>query len=155
MTAPSEDAPAEGDAPADREVRTTRLLEAARAAMRQAYAPYSRFRVGAALLCDDGTDEGTIVVGCNVENASYPASLCAERVAVGAAVARGLTRFRAIAVATEAERPTPPCGMCRQVLVEFAAGLDVLSVTGDGAEARWTLDALLPSAFTPDSMPRA
>ena len=131
-----------------------RLLAAARAAMGRAYAPYSRFRVGAALLCDDGSDDGVVVEGCNVENASYPACLCAERAAVGAAVARGLTRFRAVAVATEAETPTPPCGVCRQVLVEFAPTLEVLSEGRAGRQARWTLDALLPAPFVPDSMSR-
>lgn len=135
------------------EATVERLLEAAREAMASAYAPYSRFRVGAALLCDDGTPAGTIVPGCNVENASFPACLCAERAAVGAAVTRGLTRFVAIAVATEADRPTPPCGVCRQVLVEFAPALPVLSVAR-GRRARWTLDALLPAPFVPESMTR-
>lgn len=139
-------APTEGD--------FARLGAAAREVMVHAYAPYSHFRVGAALLCDDGSTEGAVVTGCNVENASYPACLCAERAAVGAAVARGLTRFRLVAVATEAEEPTPPCGICRQVLVEFAPRLPVLSVARDGREARWTLDALLPAPFIPESMAR-
>ena len=125
------------------------LVAAARDAMTRAYAPYSRFRVGAALLCDDGTPQGAVVTGCNVENASYPACLCAERAAVGAAVARGLTRFRAVAVVTEADVPTPPCGMCRQVLVEFAPTLHVLSEARDGRRAEWSLDALLPAPFDP------
>ena len=143
-------------APAGRldEPAAGRLLAAAREAMGRAYAPYSRFRVGAALLCDDGSVDGVVVEGCNVENASYPACLCAERAAVGAAVARGLTRFRAVAVATEAETPTPPCGVCRQVLVEFAPTLEVLSEGRAGRQARWTLDALLPAPFVPDSMSR-
>ena len=137
-------APAElGDAARDR------LVAAARDAMTRAYAPYSRFRVGAALLCDDGTPEGTIVTGGNVENASYPASLCAERAAVGAALARGLTRFRAVAVATEAGDPTPPCGICRQVLVEFAPALRVVSEAREGVRAEWGLDTLLPAPFDP------
>ena len=143
-------------APAGRldEPAAGRLLAAAREAMGRAYAPYSRFRVGAALLCDDGSVDGVVVEGCNVENASYPACLCAERAAVGAAVVRGLTRFRAVAVATEADTPTPPCGMCRQVLVEFAPALEVLSEGRAGRQARWTLDALLPAPFVPDSMSR-
>jgi cytidine deaminase len=131
-----------------------RLLAAARQAMGRAYAPYSRFLVGAALLCDDGTPDGVVVDGCNVENASYPACLCAERAAVGAAVVRGLTRFRAVAVATDAERPTPPCGVCRQVLVEFAPSLEVLSEGRGGRRARWSLGELLPAPFVPDSMSR-
>ena len=141
-------------APPVDEAAVGRLLEAARRAMGRAYAPYSRFRVGAALLCDDGTPDGVIVEGCNVENASYAACLCAERAAVGTAVARGLRRFRAVAVATEADRPTPPCGVCRQVLVEFAPTLPVLSEARDGLRARWTLDQLLPAPFDPDSMSR-
>jgi cytidine deaminase len=121
--------------------------EAARA-MESAYAPYSGFRVGAALL----TSEAAIVAGCNVENASYPAGVCAERVALGAAVALGHRQFLALAIATEAADPTPPCGMCRQALVEFAPDLVVLSVTRGGRQARWALADLLPHAFTPHSL---
>ena len=98
--------------------------------------------------------DGSVVDGCNVENASYPASLCAERAAVWAAVARGLRSFQALALSTEAETPTPPCGICRQVLMEFSPDLAVLSVTRGGAEARWTLSDLLPDAFTPTSLGR-
>jgi cytidine deaminase len=132
-----------------------RLLREAREAMARAHAPYSRFRVGAALLCDDGTPDGVVVHGCNVENAAYPASLCAERAAVGAAVARGLTRFRAVAITTEGDAPASPCGMCRQVLAEFAPSIEVLSATTGGARARWTLDVLLPAPFLPDSLPQS
>ena len=124
------------------------LRAAALAAMNNAYAPYSKFRVGAALL----TPDGEVVAGCNVENAAYPAGVCAERAAVGAAVVRGFRKFTHVVVATEAQTPTPPCGMCRQVLHEFAPGCRVISVTRDGAEAEWSLDELLPHAFEPSSL---
>ena len=126
------------------------LRTRAEAAMEHAYAPYSRFRVGAALLASNGI----VVEGCNVENASYPAGSCAERVAVGAAVARGAREFVALALVSEGDHPTPPCGICRQVLLEFAPELPVLSVTRSGEEARWTLSELLPHAFTPTSLAR-
>lgn len=125
----------------------TKLRERALAAMQRAYAPYSNFRVGAALLGSDGS----VAEGCNIENASFPAGICAERAAVSVAVSRGVRDFTAIVIATEADAPTPPCGVCRQVLVEFAPDLRVTSVTAGGAEAHWTLGELLPHAFTPKS----
>ena len=124
------------------------LRERAAGAMEQAYAPYSKFRVGAAILAADGS----IAIGCNVENAAYPVGTCAERIALGAGVAAGQRQFLALAIATEAETPTPPCGMCRQALVEFGPDLVVLSVTRGGQEARWPLSELLPHAFTPHSL---
>lgn len=124
------------------------LVHVAQAAMTHAYAPYSSFRVGAALV----TDDGRTFAGCNVENASYPAGICAERGAVAAAVAQGARRFAALVVVTEADHPTPPCGICRQVLVEFAPALEVVSLTTRGARARWALRELLPAPFTPDSL---
>jgi cytidine deaminase len=126
------------------------LLERATAAMEHAYAPYSGFRVGAALLGSDGS----ITEGCNVENAAYPSGICAERAAVSAAVTRGVRTFAAIVIVTEADVPTPPCGMCRQVLVEFAPQLEVISFTRGGAQARWSMSELLPAAFTPTSLGR-
>jgi len=126
------------------------LRDRAASAMERAYAPYSNFRVGAALLASDGS----VIEGCNVENASFPAGSCAERVAVGTAIARGLRDFVALAVVTEATEPTPPCGVCRQVLMEFAPELPVLSATLSGAEARWSVSELLPHAFTPTSLGR-
>lgn len=121
---------------------------AALAAMQRAYAPYSDFRVGAALV---GVD-GSVFAGCNVENSAYPAGLCAERGALAAAVAGGVRRFDLLVVTTEADEPTPPCGMCRQALVEFAPGLAIVSYTTHGGEAQWNLAALLPQPFTPAAL---
>ena len=128
--------------------REKELRDAAFAALEQAYAPYSSFRVGAAILAADGS----VGVGCNVENASYPAGLCAERVAIGTLAARGMRRFMLLVIATEADSPTPPCGICRQMLAEFAPGLPIISVTRSGASARWSLADLLPTPFTPLSL---
>ncbi len=122
--------------------------DAALAAMKNAYAPYSSFRVGAALVCDDGS----ICVGCNVENCAYPAGICAERAALSGAIATGQRVFALLVVVTEADDPTPPCGLCRQALVEFAPSLDIVSVTSRGATARWNLGELLSHPFTPASL---
>jgi cytidine deaminase len=128
------------------------LLEAAWAARAHAHAPYSGFKVGAALLAAGGQ----IVAGCNVENAAYPLCTCAERGAVAAAVGLGHLRpggLAALAVVTEAERLTPPCGACRQVLAEFAERLPILLANPRDREVL-DLAALLPRAFTSrDFMP--
>jgi cytidine deaminase len=124
------------------------LRQAADAARANAWAPYSRFPVGAAL----ETDDGRIFAGCNVENASYPAGTCAERVALGTAIATGARRFVRIVITTEAADPTPPCGICRQALVEFAPMLEIFAVSPDGRTARWSLAELLPVPFTPASL---
>lgn len=119
------------------------LIEAAQRAQQQAYAPYSRFRVGAAVEGEDGS----VFAGCNVENASYGLGMCAERVAIGVAVAAGVTRFRRVVVISDSEPPAAPCGACRQVLYEFAPDADVLAV-GPRSSHRWTMRELLPSAFS-------
>ena len=124
------------------------LREASEAAQAQAWAPYSHFPVGAALEADDGR----VFVGCNVENASYPAGVCAERVALGTAIASGARRFARIVITSQHHDPTPPCGICRQALVEFAPALEVYAVAPDGRAVRWSLAELLPAPFTPASL---
>ncbi len=123
------------------------LLDAARAAQRSAHAPYSRFRVGAALEAEDGA----IYRGCNVENASYGLTICAERSALAAAVTAGARRFRRIVVASDSDPPASPCGACRQMLAEFGLALEVRAV-GPAREQSWTLGQLLPDAFTPHGL---
>ena len=127
----------------------TTLVTQARAAMQHAWAPYSNFHVGAAIEAADGT----VYVGCNVESASYGLTICAERMALGAAVAAGARSLRRIAVTTEVEPPAAPCGACRQLLAEFGLNLEVISA-GPSSERRWTLAALLPDAFTKESLDR-
>lgn len=119
------------------------LLEAARAVQRQAYAPYSGYRVGAALEAMDGP----VFIGCNVESASYGLTICAERSALVAAVAAGHRAFRRIVVVSDSDPPASPCGACRQMLAEF--GLDIrVDAVGPGRAQSWTLAELLPDAFT-------
>jgi cytidine deaminase len=123
------------------------LIAAARAARERAYVPYSGFRVGAALLAD-----GEVFAAPNIENASYPLSVCAERNAVAVAVAAGHRRIDAVAVVgSSGSGSTPPCGGCRQVLYEFGGpGLRITIESLSADERRtWTLDQLLPSAFGP------
>ena len=122
-----------------------RLVRLARAVREHAYAPYSRFRVGAAL----ETDDGRAFTGCNVENASYGLTICAEQAAVTSAVAGGRTRFRRLVVATGGERAVPPCGRCRQMLAEFGGDVEVHGVT-KGDHMRWLLTDLIPEPFLVD-----
>ena len=129
-----------------RELRATAF-----AALEHAYAPYSRFRIGAAVRSGDGR----VYSGCNVENASYPASMCAERVAIATAVADGARDFVALVIAADAAEPAPPCGFCRQVLAELGPRLEVMSCTSRGGASRWTIASLLPSPFTPQSLDRS
>jgi cytidine deaminase len=126
---------------------TDPLITAARDAQTQAYAPYSNFRVGAALEAADGT----IFLGCNVENASYGLTICAERAAVCAAISAGVRAFRRAVVASEVDPPAAPCGACRQVLAEFGLDLPIDGV-GRTQAVRWRLSELLPDAFGPEQL---
>lgn len=124
------------------------LVGAAREVRERAHAPYSRFRVGAAVLAG-----GKVFTGANVENASYPLSVCAERNAVAAAVAAGETAIDVVAVVADADDPTPPCGGCRQVLNEFGPDMLVVCEGSSGRRAEWSLPELLPQAFGPSNLP--
>jgi cytidine deaminase len=125
------------------------LVRQARAVQQHAYCPYSGFRVGAAIEAADGR----VFVGCNVESASYGLTICAERMALGAAVAGGTRRLARVVVATDAEPPASPCGACRQLLAEFGLDVEVIAV-GPKSERRWTLSELLPDAFARTSLER-
>lgn len=127
-------------------VDSTKLVAAALSARDRAHAPYSNYRVGAALL----TADGEVITGSNVENASYGLTVCAERVAVFSAVAAGVTSFRAIAVATQ--DGGSPCGACRQVLREFATDLPIFVADANGATRSTSLAELLPESFGPENL---
>ena len=120
----------------------TSLIEAARQVRERAYAPYSRFAVGAALR----TKSGRVFTGCNVENLSFGLTICAERVAVGAAVAAGEREFEALAVVADSKEPVTPCGACRQFLAEFSITLPVCSANLEGAVYESSIAELLPRA---------
>lgn len=122
------------------------LKAAAVSMLDRAYVPYSHFPVGAALECEDGT----VFTGCNVENASYPAGICAERNAIFHAVAEGRTAFRRLVVAGRSEDYCVPCGVCRQVMREFAPELEIICLNGAGGELVLTLEQLLPHSFGPE-----
>ncbi len=127
----------------------TDLVASARAAMRHAWAPYSNFHVGAAIEAADQK----VYVGCNVESASYGLTICAERMALGAAVVAGARQLTRIVVTTDVDPPAAPCGACRQLLAEFGLHLEVIAV-GPHEERRWTLAQLLPDAFTKETLER-
>jgi cytidine deaminase len=127
------------------------LIAAAIEARMRAVAPYSRFQVGAAIEADDGT----IVPGYNIESASYGLTMCAERVALFAALARGLRSFRRMAVVTDTPAPTPPCGACRQLLWEFAPDAEVLLANLAGNVLRYTVRELIPHAFDAKQLNKA
>ncbi|MCL2811966.1 MAG: cytidine deaminase [Clostridia bacterium] len=124
-----------------------KMLELARQAMESAYVPYSNYPVGTCLL----TEDGRVFTGCNIENASYGATICGERTAVVKAVSEGARRFAAIAIAARGSAPYP-CGVCRQVLNEFGPQMRVLVTWDDLHVEKTTLDALLPNSFGPQSL---
>ena len=122
----------------------TNLIQAALDARESAYVPYSKFRVGAALL----DERGRVFTGCNIENASYGATCCAERTAIFKAVSEGAKAIRKLAVVCGQEGPCMPCGICRQVMAEFAANdFILLAASPDGTYRRFSLDELLPARF--------
>lgn len=120
-----------------------KLIELAQAASRRAHAPYSHFHVGAALLAADGQ----VFLGCNVECSTFGGTICAERVALTKAVSEGVTQFTHIVIYTDTDEPTPPCGICRQLLMDFAPELTVVSACRKSKRLRRRLSNLLPDAF--------
>jgi cytidine deaminase len=112
--------------------------------MANSYSPYSHFPVGAAIECADGT----VFTGCNIENAAFGSTLCAESVALASAVAEGKRDFARIAIISDGVNYTLPCGTCRQMLTEFSPALEVLAVRADGRYVSYQLDKLMPSPFT-------
>jgi cytidine deaminase len=135
--------------PAEAQAKIEEALREARAARERAYAPYSRFQVGAAILAG-----GRLFTGENIENASYPVSVCAERNAVARMIDAGERTIDLVAVVTAADQPTPPCGACRQVLWEFGREALVVAETTGGIRAMWALEDLLPHAFGPEDLDR-
>ena len=126
---------------------TCEELKALALSMRQrSYSPYSHFRVGAALECSDGT----VFTGCNIENAAFGPTICAERTAVAKAVSEGRRDFVRIVVTGDSEAPCVPCGVCRQVLREFAPDIEIICLGSDGSELTMTLNDLLPHSFGPE-----
>ena len=122
------------------------LKAAAISMLERSYAPYSHFPVGAALECSDGS----VFTGCNIENAAYSPGICAERCAVAKAVSEGHRDFIRIAVAGKSKEPCVPCGVCRQVLREFAPDMEVICINGAGEELSMPLSDLLPHSFGPE-----
>lgn len=127
------------------------LKSAAAGMLDRAYCPYSHFPVGAALECADGT----VFTGCNVENAAYPAGICAERNAIFHAVSEGHTRFTRIVIAGRGRDFCTPCGVCRQVMREFAPELEIVCLNGAGEAQTFTLSELLPHSFGPNHLSHA
>lgn len=126
----------------------TELIEAAKKAREKAYAPYSKFKVGAAIL----TKSRKVYTGANIENSSYGASVCAERVAVFDAINSGETEIVELAVVTDKNEPVMPCGICRQVLTEFSKNLKIYAANLNGKVIETTLAKILPMAFTREDL---
>jgi cytidine deaminase len=127
------------------------LFAAAAAIQPHAYAPYSRFRVGAALMAGDGS----VHAGCNVENAAYPVGTCAEAAAIATLIGAGYRAIRAVLVYGEGAEPVTPCGACRQRIREFASPQTPVAIAGpEGIRVRFTLEELLPASFGPANLPR-
>ena len=126
-----------------RDAKIHDLIAAARAVREHAHADYSGFKVGAAL----ETVDGTIITGCNIENATYGLTVCAERVAIFKALSEGHREFRRMVVVAPPEAPTPPCGACRQILWEFAGDLEVVLANLNGETGRHRMSELLPQPF--------
>jgi cytidine deaminase len=122
---------------------STPLLDAARAARLNAHAPFSKFKVGAALQ----TSQGAVITGCNVENATYGLTICAERVAMFKAISEGHRNFTHVAVVADTEAPTPPCGACRQILWELGGDLEVILGNLTAETGRFRMRELLPLPF--------
>ena len=120
-----------------------RLVQKALEARKESYSPYSKFAVGAAL----ETEDGTVVTGTNIENASYGLSICAERTALVKAVSQGMRKFKRMAIMADMPEPAAPCGMCRQMLVEFAPDLELILANLKGQTKIVKLNELLPMAF--------
>ena len=125
-----------------------KLIDMAAEAMSHSYSPYSGFSVGAAIECTDGT----VYTGCNIENASYGATICAEAAAASSAVSAGKRKFKRIAIASGGGAYCFPCGSCRQILSEFSQDMEVLCARSDGRYVSYPLAALLPMAFSKEQM---
>lgn len=130
------------------EEQRRKLIASANEAKTHSYSPYSKFRVGAALL----TSDGTVFQGANVENASYGGAICAERSAVVSAVSNGYTKFVAIAVAGDCPQPISPCGICRQFIREFGTHIVIYLTRPDGTYVEKTLEEILPLSFGPEDL---
>lgn len=125
-----------------------KLISMAEDVMANSYSPYSRFKVGAAVECADGS----VFAGCNIENAAFGATMCAEAAAIASAISAGQRSFKRIAIISEGNAYCFPCGTCRQLLCEFSPDIEVLCVRSDGRYVSYTLNALLPMSFGKDHL---